>query len=108
MRSGLQCDTAPRHRYEDLFYRLGRRAQPLLHQDVTCFIEHAIKARPVAQIQTDGQVSVLLVECLLHHLSSKRHHFSASGLSDLDGNQDFLGSGVETWTYRQSRVLPSW
>jgi hypothetical protein len=68
MGSGLQCDTAPRHRSEYLFYRLGRRAHLLLQQDVTCLIQHAIKARPVAQIQADGQTSVLLVECPLHHL----------------------------------------
>jgi ABC-2 type transport system ATP-binding protein len=71
---GLQCDTAPRHRSEDLFYRLGGRAQPLLQQHVTCFIEHAVKARPIAQIQTDGQASVLLVECLLHRRRGKLLH----------------------------------
>src|SRR5277367_3584576 len=99
MRSGLQCDTAPRHRSEDLFYRLGRRAQPLLHQDVTCFIEHAIKARPVAQIQTDGRCRscLLSVSCIIVVVS-----FFIAGLL-----VSRASSASITWELNASRSRPA-
>jgi hypothetical protein len=78
---------------------LGVVLNPLLQQHVTCFIEHAVKARPIAQIQTDGQASVLLLSvcCIVVGVS-----FFIAGLL-----VSRASSASITWELNASRWRPA-
>jgi hypothetical protein len=55
MHSRFQGSPAPRHSPEHFFHRFRSRAQPLFQHHFPRFIQHAIPARSIAQIQTDCQ-----------------------------------------------------
>src|SRR5271169_3232488 len=74
MHPGFQSDPAPRHPAEHFLHSFRSRAQPLFEHHLTCFIQHAIPARAIPQIQPDreplfGKIPDLLRRCganLLH------------------------------------------
>jgi hypothetical protein len=66
MHSRLQGDPAPRHLPKHFFHRFRSRAQFLLQQHFPRFIQHAIPAPSIPQIQTDRQfllANILALPC---------------------------------------------
>src|SRR5215831_11526326 len=55
MRPRLQRDPAMRHPGEDFLHGFLGCTQLLLANHLTCFVQHAVPARTIAQVQTDGQ-----------------------------------------------------
>jgi len=54
MHARLQRDAAARHSAEHLAQSLGSRAQALLQQHATSFVEYAVPAGAIAQVESDG------------------------------------------------------
>jgi hypothetical protein len=52
--SGLQRHAAARHSAEHLAQSLGSRAQALLQQHATSFVEYALPTGAIAQVESDG------------------------------------------------------
>ena len=58
MRPGFQRDPAARHCPENFLQRFRIRADPLFRLYLASFIQHAVPAVAISQIQSDGQSSV--------------------------------------------------
>jgi hypothetical protein len=56
MRSCVQCDPTARHRAEYCLQRLGRGGDFLFHHDASGFVQNALTAGTIPQIQTDGHL----------------------------------------------------
>ena len=74
MHSRLQRDPAPWHSPEHFFHRLRSRAQLLFQQHFPRFIQHAIPARAIPQIQTNRQLLLCKILVLPGRYSANLLH----------------------------------
>src|SRR6266478_9812151 len=90
MGPGFQCDSTAGDPAENLVDSPRCRRQTVLQNHVTCFIQDAVMACSVSQIQTDGQLGFLenLVATLRHsaNLLHSRSPFSCASSTSITGS----------------------
>jgi len=74
MRPNLQRNPAARHRSEDFLQRLRIRAHSLLQLYRTGFVQHAVPAVAISQVQSDGQFLPRNIPALRHRCDANLLH----------------------------------
>src|SRR5215469_3025493 len=89
---GLQRDPAARHGTENFAQGSRIRTHPLLQLDLAAFIEHAIPAVTISQIESDGQCWLRNIPAPLCHYGANLLHCRSPFISCAFEHVDNLGA----------------